>query len=522
MEKINFTKYISEKRYLTIFAISEFFLKAVVILIPLLTERIVDSSTSHDFFQVIKYGVFSVIASICFIALMFITAKSQIVLYSEIDYRIKSEIARKIVYGEYQKVSEHDVGAFLQRHDADIREMRFLYFEKNIDLVINIIYFTALFISMMYISVKATLVLLVSVPIFIWANHRFIPKLEEQAAVYLNSEERLNSSLEMLYKYSHAIRAERCENQYYAQYHNANQTSAKNMRSYYVADEKYNSLIINGILNLCNCSVYFIGGLLVLQNEVSVGALLAMAIYFGRLWSPVEFFLGYRKKVSKARVSEKRIAEILTIPENSLADLSVNRDQSLHEIRFEDVNASFDGHSVIHNFSYSFQTGKRYLVTGQNGSGKTTLMNLLSGVYESEFHVFADHIPVSDAEKKAFLHQNIYFMPSELFLNEDETACSRAAQGDIQNRKDEISENGITLSSGEKRLMQLRQLKNREEKMLMIDEPTNFISKTNKVKVINLIKEISADHIVVIASHDPDISDICDEKIAMSREEDFS
>ena len=50
-------------------------------------------------------------------------------------------------------------------------------------------------------------------------------------------------------------------------------------------------------------------------------------------------------------------------------------------LRMENVSFGYrNGQRVINDFTYGFEQGKTYVITGQSGAGKTTLMMLLSGL----------------------------------------------------------------------------------------------------------------------------------------------
>lgn len=53
-------------------------------------------------------------------------------------------------------------------------------------------------------------------------------------------------------------------------------------------------------------------------------------------------------------------------------------------IEIKDITKSFDGRTVLHHVSATFETGKTNLIIGQSGSGKTVLMKSLVGLVQPE------------------------------------------------------------------------------------------------------------------------------------------
>ena len=52
-------------------------------------------------------------------------------------------------------------------------------------------------------------------------------------------------------------------------------------------------------------------------------------------------------------------------------------------IRFRNVSFSYNSKPVLNQVNYSFQAGKKYLITGDSGSGKSTFLAVLAQLYQS-------------------------------------------------------------------------------------------------------------------------------------------
>ena len=57
-------------------------------------------------------------------------------------------------------------------------------------------------------------------------------------------------------------------------------------------------------------------------------------------------------------------------------------------IEVRNITKSFDGRTVLHGVSATFETGKTNLIIGQSGSGKTVLMKSLVGLLQPEKEKF--------------------------------------------------------------------------------------------------------------------------------------
>ncbi len=79
-----------------------------------------------------------------------------------------------------------------------------------------------------------------------------------------------------------------------------------------------------------------------------------------------------------------------------------------------------------------------------------------------------------------------------------------------------VGDSAKKLSGGQiQRILLARALYHQKE-VIIFDEPTNFLDKKNKMKVINSIKNIKKNKIIIILSHDPDILKISNKIVNLS------
>lgn len=89
-------------------------------------------------------------------------------LNDEIQFGLKADIYKRILYGNFLDVKKDELGTFLQRHNGDVDDMSFLFYEYKLDTVVNLLYIVALFGAMLIINWKVSLMLLIVIPLFIF------------------------------------------------------------------------------------------------------------------------------------------------------------------------------------------------------------------------------------------------------------------------------------------------------------------------------------------------------------------
>ncbi len=177
------------------------------------------------------------------------------------------------------------------------------------------------------------------------------------------------------------------------------------------------------------------------------------------------------------------------------------------------VDFSFEGRTILRNFSTVVLRGDRIGLIGANGSGKTTLLRVLLG----------DLAPTAGEVRRGTKLDVAYFDQQRATLREDWTALENVAEG-----LEYIEVNGgrkhalgylqdflftperarapITrLSGGERNRLLLARLFARPSNLLVMDEPTNDLD----VETLELLEELLADYpgTLLLVSHDRDFLD---------------
>jgi ATP-binding cassette, subfamily B, bacterial len=154
---------------------------------------------------------------------------------------------------------------------------------------------------------------------------------------------------------------------------------------------------------LATALVYGVGGYLVIQGNLSIGTLLALATLLLRLLGPLQGLSNVRVDVMTALVSFERVFEILdlptTVPEKTDA-VELPRDSASVEfahVRFrypraDEVSLSSlesvarketkDTGEVLHDISFRADPGEMVALVGPSGAGKTTVTHLVARLYD--------------------------------------------------------------------------------------------------------------------------------------------
>lgn len=195
-------------------------------------------------------------------------------------------------------------------------------------------------------------------------------------------------------------------------------------------------------------------------------------------------------------------------------------------IQLQNVTKRIKENTVLDNVSYTFKSGFVYGLYGQNGSGKTMLLRAISGLINLDSgSIFID------GEK---LHDKIEFPPETGIVIENmellpECSAKRNLQmlAKIKNIADEkdiiFSLEGVGLdpdsdkkvkkfSLGMKQRLNIAQAIFENQKIILLDEPTNALDEDAVQLIYKIIREEKSRGatIIVATHHKEDLKEVCD------------
>ncbi|HFL2404840.1 TPA: ATP-binding cassette domain-containing protein [Clostridioides difficile] len=288
------------------------------------------------------------------------------------------------------------------------------------------------------------------------------------------------------------------------------------------------------ISSLFNIILFFYGGILIYNKKLTIGDFIIIKSYYEILLQSVIYFTGVLKSYPDAKVSYNRIFEILDTKLESNGDIRLN---DIDSIELKNIAIEFDGRNIINNFNYVFEKGNVYLIKGNNGSGKSTLVKLLLGLYIEEFKgdVIYNNTNIKDIDMYYVRQKLISIMDQEpLLLHSDFYKNITQNLNEVDNKTSELIDNMINdinlklnknnesgtilnsnndFSGGEKQKIALIRAIAKDPDIIVMDEPTSALDRETTNFLIEKIKTLKKNKIILIVSHDEKLNCLADKVI---------
>ena len=197
-------------------------------------------------------------------------------------------------------------------------------------------------------------------------------------------------------------------------------------------------------------------------------------------------------------------------------------------IRLENVSKYYYSSSnvccALRKINLEFKMGEFVAVTGESGSGKTTLLNIISGFdsYE-DGEIYINDEPTSYYDEEdweryrkneiAFIFQSYNLIDSYSVLeNVMVTYILEGVSIEIAKEKsleilkqvgldNDVNKKTSKLSGGQKQRLAIARALAKETNIIVADEPTGNLDEENGNAVLQLLKNLSKDKLVIIVTH---------------------
>jgi ABC-type multidrug transport system fused ATPase/permease subunit len=418
-----------------------------------------------------------------------------------------------------------NVGDLLTRVSSDSSAIQSFITTIVSAIFINLVNFAATLYISFKLDARLSFLVLGVLPLYIISEKYWVPRITKNAGAILTKNARIFSFLQEALNAVKTIkifgREQETRGEYEKRIGDYNALDYKNTK---IRDA---SLAINSlILYLPTLLILAFGGFRVLEGALTVGALVALQQYVGRLFGPLSNFVGLNRVIKLQLVQIRRVFEIFdAAPEGQDKPNSLILGKAPGRLEFRNVTFGYNAlRPVLQNFSGVIEAGERIGLVGGSGAGKSTLVNLIFRFYEPEsgeilldginirnFRLWSlrSRIGVLSQESLIFnttIEDNILFGKPNAALDEVRQAAKIAGADEFILKLPDgystvISERGETLSGGERQRISLARVVLKNPDIIILDEPTSNLDAETEQKVKEALEQVTRGKTTIIIAH---------------------
>ncbi len=277
-----------------------------------------------------------------------------------------------------------------------------------------------------------------------------------------------------------------------------------------------------------------LGAYLVLQQEMTGGAMIAGSILMGRALAPIESVIGQWQLIARAREGRRRLKALLAEERPEMSRLPLPRPKAQLDVHQLSVVPPGQRQPTLRGVTFRVQPGQAVGVIGPSGAGKSTLAKALTGVWKPAGGQIRLDGATLDQYDQDTLGQLIGYLPQSVSLfdgtlaeniarleedpkPEDVVAAARKAAADALIRHQPLgydtpmSSDGGRLSGGQIQRIGLARALYGDPVLLVLDEPNSNLDNEGSEALNQAIRAMkAAGNAVLIMAHRPAAIRECD------------
>jgi ATP-binding cassette, subfamily B, bacterial len=437
---------------------------------------------------------------------------------------------RRDLYSRIQRLSlsfhtRQQVGDLMYRITADTMGIQTLTMNGFFTVLSAALLLAGMFMVMLFIDPYLTLVTLVVCPALVGATQLLNNKMSSAATQARDKESLVYSLVQRTLSGIRVIQAFTKEEEEERRFVKASTESlAADLRLYNIQNFYY--VVVDVTIAAGTATVLWLGARHVLSGALSIGEMVIFASYLASLYAPLNSIFQTYALVQSAKVGVKRAFDILEL-EQSLPEghRIFSPQRARGEIAFEAVSFGYDAsRPALKDISFHVPPGKKIAIVGPTGAGKSTLVSLLPRFYDPQFgHVTIDGIDIREFRLKSLrrqiamilqpplvfpvtIRENIAYGRPDASMEEIVCAAQIAQVRDFieqlpQKYETVISEQGSTLSEGQKLRLTIARGVLLNAPILILDEPTSSVDSETEALIMEGLERLMAGRTTFIIAH---------------------
>jgi ABC-type bacteriocin/lantibiotic exporter with double-glycine peptidase domain len=484
-----------------------------------LTQILVDSSVNGDFSKI----VISIILYLVVILINFFLNNISGICVSKLSANaakdLKCNIARILLHAKYAQMIQLKSGDTLSTINSDTAIIGDFMAKDLIGLFSQFTLMAGAIIYLLCVKPILALAIFVYTPIGMFFTltlndkmNKLYPEAADCKGEALSVVEQVLSQIPVIKSF---VMEKRIKNKISEQYQNV-----------YTIEMKisvWNSLLqtaCSSTAQMPRIGYIILGGHLIFSNKLSIGEFIAIFDLLNFIIAPTVYFPFILNGLNKSMASILRIKRL----ENIEICESVEKSKASNEPQINIKNITFgyiENKPILKDFSFFHKGYGIIALCAESGFGKTTLLDLISGLYKP------DSGTIDIEGELSVLSQDLYIFKQSLMENvrvaKKDATDEQVLQAIKMAGADKFAESlgydtligdgEIELSGGQKQRICLARTILKNSSIWLLDEPTSALDTETEAIVLEVIRKMSKNKLIIISAHRKSLIDIADQVV---------
>lgn len=456
----------------------------------------------------------------------FVSGRLAAITSEGVAYRLRNYLFDHVQRLSFTYHDKHQTGDLLQRCTSDVDAIRRFFAEQAVGTGRILMLFLINLIAIAVLNWELALFSTICIPFVVIVSLWFFRRISDKYEEFQDQEGAMTTRLQENLTGVRVVKA------FARQQYEMDKFEEENFKHFQRGREMlvWHALFwptLDFVTGAQLLASYFVGGWLVINNQMSVGNYVAFAGMVVYIIFPMRNLGRLIVEMSRGLVSYDRVAEIIAEDREPLGEEQPAPVEAIKgEIEFRNVSFEYEPNSpVLKNVSFRVKPGQVVALMGATGSGKTSVVNLLTRFYDySSGSILLDGHELRDYPRD-FLRRNIGIVEQEPFLfsrsvrenitygvgrkvtDEEVYSATRAAavhhviESFAEGYNTMIGERGVTLSGGQKQRTAIARTLLKDPRILIMDDATSSVDTETEAAIRTALKELLPGRTAFIIAH---------------------
>ncbi|MCI0920657.1 ABC transporter ATP-binding protein [Sphingobacterium rhinopitheci] len=416
------------------------------------------------------------------------------------------------------------IGKLITRTISDLETIANIFSEGLIQIIGDLLQLVVIFGVMFYTDWRLTLIILVPMPLMIWATYIFKEAMKSAFQDVRLWVANLNTFLQEHISGMAIIQYFSREDQEFKKFEVIN----KEQRNAHIRANWYFSIffpVLEIFVAISTGLLVWYGSKQIIEDVISPGVVVAFLMYINIIFRPIRELIDKFNTLQMGMVSAERIFDVLDTDEFTPDTGTLKPDNIKGAIEFKNVWFAYNEEKwVLRDVSFTVKPGETLALVGATGAGKSSIINILSRFYEiQKGQILLDGIDIRAYDLR-FLRENIATVLQDVFLFSDtvknnislnnpainldqiiDASKQIGAYTFINNLPSgfdyQVQERGATLSSGQGQLISFIRALVHDPKILILDEATSSIDTETEQTIQSAIDNMMQGRTAIVIAH---------------------